>query len=74
MTDRHSGYVVTLAEDIRSDDAEAILHAIRMVKGVLTVKPIVSDYTQSMAEDRARHELEMRLYRALREPLPKGGG
>ena len=31
MTDRHAGYVVTLNEDIREDDAEAIINAIRGV-------------------------------------------
>lgn len=33
MTDRHAGYIVTLAADIREDDAEHIINAIRMVKG-----------------------------------------
>jgi hypothetical protein len=35
MTDRHAGYVVVLERDIREDDAEVILSAIGMVKGVL---------------------------------------
>jgi len=43
MTDRHSGYVIALAEDIREDDAEAVLTALRMVKGVMSVTPIISD-------------------------------
>ena len=30
MTDRHAGYVVVLAEDIREDDAESTLTALRM--------------------------------------------
>jgi hypothetical protein len=35
MTDRLKGCVVTFDQDLRTDDAEAILNAIRMVKGVL---------------------------------------
>jgi hypothetical protein len=34
VTDRHSGYIVVLAEDIREDDAEGTLNALRMVRGV----------------------------------------
>jgi hypothetical protein len=40
MTTRHAGYVVTLASDVRDDDAEYIINAIKMVKGVGTVEPI----------------------------------
>lgn len=43
MTDRHAGYVVTLDRDIREDDAEAVLNAIRMVKGVASVTPVDGD-------------------------------
>lgn len=44
MTDRHAGYLITLAEDVREDDAEHVLNALRMIKGVATVEPVVSDY------------------------------
>lgn len=43
MTERHSGYVVVLRNDIREDDAERVIDAIQMIKGVLTVKPVTSD-------------------------------
>lgn len=56
MTDRHAGYVVTLNEDIREDDAEAIINAIRMVKGVINVRPIVSNVELMIAEDRTDQE------------------
>lgn len=42
MTDRHAGYLVTLAADLRDTEAEAILNALRMVKGVVGVEPVVS--------------------------------
>lgn len=44
MTDRHSGYLVTLDHDIREDDAEeSILVALHMIKGVASVTPVTDD-------------------------------
>lgn len=57
MTDRHAGYVVTLAQDIREDDTDRILSAIRMIKHVVGVEPIVSDIELHIAERRVRTEL-----------------
>lgn len=65
MTDRHRGYVVTLDQDIREDDAEAIINAIKMVKHVLTVRPVIADFEGHMAEDRVRMDLKKRLWEAL---------
>ncbi len=42
MTDRFKGFLVTLDEEIREDDAEQILTALKMVKGVFSVKPYVN--------------------------------
>lgn len=57
MTDRLKGVVVTFEQDIRDDDAESTLEAIRHIRGVLSVKPLVSGPEQGMAEDRVRHEI-----------------
>jgi hypothetical protein len=62
MTDRLKGVIVTFKEDIREDDAEAVLTAIKMVKGVLSVKPLVSDWEQHIAEERVRQELHKKLF------------
>jgi hypothetical protein len=43
MTDRHAGYLVTLDEDIREDDAQDLITAIEMLRGVLNVTPVTSD-------------------------------
>ena len=62
MTDRHEAYIVILDKPIREDDAEeGILNAIRCLKSVIAVKPVVSDATTQIAEVRAR--------RAIREKL-----
>lgn len=70
MTDRHSGYVVVLDREIREDDAERIVQAIQMVKGVLDVKPIVADHNDLINRSRIRHELLMKLIGLLKEELP----
>lgn len=61
MTDRHAAYLVTLDTDIREDDAEAVITALRMVRGVLKVKPVPADANLAIAEDRARAELVRKL-------------
>jgi hypothetical protein len=43
MTDRHTGYLVTLETDIREDDAQRIIEALLMVRGVLGVESVTSD-------------------------------
>lgn len=57
MTDRHAGYVVVLAENIRDDDAQSIVAALCMVKGVLSVEPVISDPGISIATARAKGEV-----------------
>lgn len=65
MTDRHAGYIVTLAEDWRDDDAEAIINALRMIRGVADVSPIVADYDLHIAEVRARDAWRKRIHKLL---------
>jgi hypothetical protein len=69
VTDRHAGYVVVLDHDIREDDAETILSAIRMVKGVQDVVPIVSDFAVHIAESRARTEYAQVLMDSIKRVL-----
>lgn len=67
MTDRHAGYVVALERDMREDDAQVILDAIRLIRGVCSVEPVEGGYSIAIAEARARREIEERLWKALRE-------
>lgn len=62
MTDRHKGYIVTLEDDIREDDAETIIAALRMIKGVLSVEALVANYDDHMARERVRREVVGMLY------------
>jgi hypothetical protein len=52
VTDRHVGYLVVLARDIREDDAEGVLNAIRMIKGVISVEPVIAGAQQYAAASR----------------------
>lgn len=68
MTDRHKGYVVVLEKDIREDDAEeSILPALRMIKGVLEVRPIGDHPGDNIARLRAEATLRDKLYQFIDE-------
>jgi len=65
MTDRFYALTVILEKDIREDDAEQIINAIRMIKYVLDVKGIVSDPVTYMAQARERRDIGERLFKIL---------
>lgn len=65
MTDRFNSLTVVLENDIRADDAEVIISAIRQIRGVLSVSGNVSDVSAHIAQERARHELGSRLWEVL---------
>lgn len=57
MTDRIKGLTVLLEPDKRDDDAEYIINAIRMIKGVVSVKAHVADMNHHLAVETARRAL-----------------
>jgi hypothetical protein len=65
MTDRLKGLIVTFEKDIRDDDAQGVIDAILMIKGVLSVTTSVSTSDDSMNRLRIRHELKEKLFEAL---------
>lgn len=67
MTDRINAFVVILDQDVRDDDAQAIINAIRQLKGVLDVQPHVAGFEDAIAETRVRHELRQKLWKALED-------
>lgn len=56
MTDRIRGVYVTFDKDYRDDDAEPILDAIRMIKGVVDVSPHVTDLSDHDARMKVRYQ------------------
>jgi hypothetical protein len=67
MTDRLKGCVVSFANDIRVDDAESIINAIKMIKGVIGVEVNISDVDDYMNRSKVRRELEEKVWKALHE-------
>ena len=65
MSDKHHGYVVTLDTPLHEEASSHVIDAIRLLKGVVSVKPIVGDPGLALAEERARADLRERLWRAL---------
>ena len=66
MTDRYNTLTVVLEHEIREDDAEHLLNAIRMLKGVLSVSGNVSDMTDYMVKETAKFELKQKLFELLK--------
>lgn len=54
MTDRIHSLTVVLDHNIRSDDIEPIIEAIKLLRCVQEVVPHVADHTAYMAESRAK--------------------
>lgn len=65
MTERFRGLLVTFAKDVREDDAECHINAIRMIKGVLNVEPVPSNIDAHISEERVRHELHEKLFNVI---------
>ena len=65
MTDRYNALTVVLEKDIRDDDAEALLAAIRQLRGVLSVSGNVADMGDHIAQERARRDHGEKLWRVL---------
>jgi hypothetical protein len=65
MTERLKGLTVAFDHDIREDDAAAIVNAIKMIKGVLDVEPLVSTHEDWLIECRVRRELGEKLIAVL---------
>jgi len=65
MTDRIGGFIVVLEQDIREDDAEATLTALRQVRGVVSVEPVVTDTDTHLAHARIKLDLRMKVWNAL---------
>lgn len=66
MTDRLKGVTVVFDRDIRVDDAEAILAAIQMIKGVARVAPSISTSDDWMNRERVRIELVEKIFEVLK--------
>jgi hypothetical protein len=65
MTEQYHTLTVALDHDIRSDDAEWLIKAIGMLRGVLSVTPHPVNPDSWVAEERAKRELTDKLWKVL---------
>lgn len=65
MTDRFKGFIVHLDKDIRSDDCEEIITALKMVKRVTDVQPLVAGSDDFISYMRGRNEILKQLHEFL---------
>jgi hypothetical protein len=66
MTDRFNTLTVVLERNMRDDDAESLIQAIQMLRGVAAVAGDVANSETYMATERARLELRQKLWDALK--------
>ena len=69
MTTRLKGFTITLEKDIREDDAETLIQVLKMIKGVISVKPIESDPSDTMARERVKWEIRDKFWNFYEENL-----
>lgn len=49
MTDRHTAYFVTLETPIREDQADQVVTALRQIRGVVDVRPVIAGIEEMAA-------------------------
>lgn len=69
MTDRIKGFVVTLDKDIRIDDVQEIMNAIKMVKGVIDVSPNVANIDDHMNRERIAQDFRTKFWNFMQNEL-----
>lgn len=69
MTDRVKGFTVTLEKDIRIDDVEVIMQAIRMIRGIADVEPSITSVEDHMNRQMVKNELREKFIKFYEEEL-----
>lgn len=69
MTDRYKGFLITLEREIRKDDAENIINALKMIKGVQSVKPYVNGLEDWMMYEKGVLDTRSKIYRHMQEEV-----
>lgn len=67
MTDRYATLTVALEHDIRVDDADYLINAIKAIRGVAGVTGHVNNYSVYTAQERIRREWGRKIFDFTRE-------
>jgi len=70
MTDRIKGVWVAFDHDIREDDVQCVVDAIRMIRHVQSVALSVADLSDWNARERVRAELSSKIWDVLHPKAP----
>jgi hypothetical protein len=72
MTDRLKGFVVTLEDDIREDDAQPLIEAIKHLRGVLDVESVpIRGIDDLIVERRVQHDFGQKLFKVIYPDHPE---
>lgn len=66
MTDRLKGLIVTFEQDIRTDDAQGIIDAIKHIRGVASVDTSVTNIEDHMNRVMVSREIRTKIFDALK--------
>lgn len=69
MTDRFKGFLITLDREVREDDAEQIITALKMIKGVMMVKPYINDMEDWMMYEKGVWDTRSELIKFMNQPV-----
>lgn len=67
MTDRIKGFYVALEDDMRVDDAEHILDAVRQLRGVAAVQHSITEVDDWMNRAKVQNEMRDKIFKVLTE-------
>ena len=62
MTDSYKGFLVTLEKEKRDADAESIITALRMIKGVFDVQPYVAGIEDYMLYSKGYYDAKKEVH------------
>jgi hypothetical protein len=69
MTDRVKGFIVTLDTDIRIDEIQTVMQAIRCMRRVANVEPSIVDPSDWINQQRVKSEIRDKMYYFIKENL-----
>ena len=69
MADHYNAFIVILEGDIRDENAEPLINAIKQLRGVLEVQPHVGDMSDAIATARVKSEMLIKWREALEGKL-----
>lgn len=67
MTDRVKGLTITLAQDIRIDDVQPLMDAIKMMRGVVDVQPSIANSDDHINRSRIKWEIRSKIMEFINE-------